>query len=299
MSIMSILVASGAKGRATPTQVFSTNTTNTSINITTLSGYIAGKSDVTITINSGVYLYSTTTASPALSLTGGVSGDTVTIVNNGYILGQGGQGGGWNSSVASPSTAGGPALSIGFATAVVNTAGYICGGGGGGAAGAQAGLGSGGGGGAGGGGGGPMSTYGSAAGGGPGLIGATGGSASTGNRGGGGGGRIVPGTGGAGGGTSGGAGGSANNVGGNAVANPSQTNAPGIGGGSGGGGGASYSKYVRSGGGGGGWGASGGLGLVSTTVQTGASAGGKAVNLNGNAITWFAGNTSRVFGAVS
>ena len=82
----------GKSNRAAISYVFSANTTQTSINVSSLSGYIAGKSDITITINAGVYVYSTSTGSPALSLTGGTSGDTITIVNNGFILGMGGAG---------------------------------------------------------------------------------------------------------------------------------------------------------------------------------------------------------------
>jgi len=277
----------GKSNRAALSYTYSANTANASLNVTTISGYVAGTSDITITVNSGVYLYSTTTAGSGLTLTGGTTGDTITLVNNGYIMGQGGAG---NSG------AGGPALSLGFPITINNTnpVAYIGGGGGGGARGA----GGGGGGGAGGGAGGAGNLYmpkGSSSGGGsgggvgstgtsggttPGASGGAGGGAGGGgggfttannssSAGGGGGGRIFPGSGGGGGTPGGGAGGSAN-AGGTSV-----SGGPGAGGG--------------------GWGASGG-----SAPQTGAGgAGGRAVTLNGKTVTWTSGNTTRVYGAVS
>ena len=207
----------GKANRVSLSYTYSASAANPSLDITTIGGYAAGTSDVTITINGGVYLYSTSTGTPGLTLSGGTAGDTVTIVNNGFILGMGGAGRTGNGSAGNGNAAG-LALQLGFNTTVNNTNGsaYIAGGGGGGAsrnggggggAGGANGGGSTSGGGAGGSGGGPGSS--GSAGGlndvcGPGPIG-----------GGGGGGRILPGTGGsagshttaAGGGGSGGGGG--------------------------------------------------------------------------------------------
>lgn len=287
----------GKSNRAAVSYTIGSNTANASINVASLSGYSAGTSDITITVNSGVYVYSTSTGTPGLTLTGGTTGDTITLVNNGFIMGRGGNGGPVDGA------AGGPALSLGFNTTVNNTNGaaYIGGGGGGG------GAFDGGGGGAGGGnGGGPNNGSGGA----PGASGSNGGYSSASGTygtyyyiGGGGGGRIFPGSGGAGGpgghpsnwygrgggagggGTSGssnsygGAGGSSNNVGGTT---------------SGGGGGGPYSAASA---GGGGWGASGGT-TYSNVPRLG-GAGGKAVALNGRTVTWVSGDTARVWGAVS
>ena len=272
----------GKSNRATLSVTYSTNTTNATVAIGSLPGYIAGTSDITITINSGVYVYSTSVSNSGLTITGGTAGDTLNIVNNGFILGQGGFGAGTNTGFQAQ--AGGPALSLSYPATINNTnpAAFVAGGGGGG--GLSSGS-AGGGGGAGGaaGGNGPGGTGG--AGGGVGSAGANspssggfgGGSGGGGGAlfstpksttafGGGGGGRILPGTGGAAGG-SGGAGGSAN-----ANGNPGPSG----------------------GGGGGGWGASGGSGPFS-----GGQAGGRAVTLNGNSVTWTSGNTTRVYGAVS
>lgn len=276
----------GASNRISLSYAFSATTANASLNVTTLSGYIVGGSTITITVNSGVYLYSTSTSNAGLTLTGGSSGDDITVINNGYIMGQGGTGASKNSAAVT----GGTALSLGFNTTVDNTNGsaYIGGGGGGGGAGTSVVLSreyDGGGGGAGGGTGGAGSvddggpTYGGGGGGsvggggsrGAGPGGGNGGGAGGeggGSGGGGGGGRIFPGSGGEGGGN-GAAGGGGNGNG----------TSPGDG---------------HSGCGGGGWGASGGNGN-----WRGGAAGGKAVALNGYSITWTSGNTSRVYGSVS
>jgi len=143
--------------------VISVNTPNAVVDVTSITGYIAGKSDITVTVNSGVYVYgvypyvayptNTNTPVPSfagLEIIGGSSGDTIKLVNNGYITGYGGDGagldqyttygcccaGGYYATVLLP-TQGGPALS--FVTPGINLViqnnGYIAAGGGGGAAG--------------------------------------------------------------------------------------------------------------------------------------------------------------------
>ena len=302
--------------RISASYTFASNTTNASINVASLSGYIAGFTDVTITVNSGIYVYSTLNTNAGLTLTGGVTGDTITVVNNGFILGKGGGAGNQtlpsyadgtgsllqvyppfgqyqvtvngalpfpgNTQISSiPSSWGGPALSLGFNTTVNNTnaAAYVAGGGA-----------ASGGGGAGGGQGawGPIWTrngagvynsgVGGGAGGGPGAAGSNGGFTYYACGGsGGGGGRILPGTGGAGGsGPQGGRGGGAGGGGSGAQC---------VTGGTGGSGAA-----AGGGSGGGGWGALSGDGVTPA---------GKAVALNGFTITWTSGTTTRVYGAVS
>ena len=82
----------GKQYRVTPTQTYSSSTANASINVSSLSGYVAGISDITITINSGVTL-SSASSTAGLTVTGGTTGDTITIVNRGTIYGGGGAGG--------------------------------------------------------------------------------------------------------------------------------------------------------------------------------------------------------------
>jgi len=103
---------------------FSASTANASLNVAAIGGYSAGKSDITITVNSGVILYGS--GGVGLTLTGGTSGDTITLVNNGYIVGAGGG----NGSVNVAGSPGTNALSLGFATTVNNQSGFIGGGGG-------------------------------------------------------------------------------------------------------------------------------------------------------------------------
>jgi hypothetical protein len=92
-------------------------------------------SAVQLTIANGVYIWSDNTSVAALN-TGGLYPGGLTIVNNGFIIGKGGSGGGVNpanGSVVLPG-AGGPAITLTAAATINNTNGYIGGGGGGGAA---------------------------------------------------------------------------------------------------------------------------------------------------------------------
>lgn len=320
--------AHGKSNRVTASYTFTTNTTNAALNVSTLSGYSAGRSDITITVNTGIYLWASTTANNGLTLTGGATGDAITLVNNGFIMGCGGAGGGdiaYTTYPAPEATGlpGGPAISLAYPITINNTnpVAYI-GGGGGGGAGRVAATG---GGGAGGANGGTINDapVGVAA---PwpgkgGAIGATGtpgtafcaGCCTFGA--GGGGGRVFPGTGG---------------VGafqpGNVL--PHKQNGTGAPGGGGGGGPASSisqrfggpggsgnaagnpsTPYPSGGGGGGGgWGAAGGTtaaipGSVGCTsgifpAHTGGT-GGNAVTLNGKTVTWVSGCTTRVYGSVA
>lgn len=241
--------------------------------------YVAGETKVQLNIGEDVYLYATNTSVAALSVTGFVAGDEVTIVNDGYIIGMGGQGGFLDSyPTYGYGEPGGNAISIFFPVTIENKR-YIAGGGGGGngdfnfdGAGGGAGGGKGG-----------NSGYASILGndggfgGTPGMAGGNGRSSVAG----GGGGRIIPGLGGAGG-----------------VFNSGE----GKGGGAGGGGAAAAQEedYIADGGaggsanspgnpggfpswgsaGGGGWGASGGK-----SYYPGDNSGGKAVALNGYTLT--------------
>jgi hypothetical protein len=108
-----------------------TNATNYVIYDNRGPTYVAGKSDVTLTISGNIG--STTTATAALRTGTFASGDTVTIVNNGSIraFGGGGGPGGGNPIDAVPGSAGGHAIDLGFPTTVTNN-NLIQGGGGGG-----------------------------------------------------------------------------------------------------------------------------------------------------------------------
>lgn len=125
----------GKSNRVAVGITLSSNTTNYNIYNNRGGTYSAGKTDVTVTINSGVVVYSTSTGTYAMDTgTGWASGDTITIVNSGVILGKGGNGGGGGSSYGEgggPGNAAGPALRAQFALSV-NNLNRISGGGGGG-----------------------------------------------------------------------------------------------------------------------------------------------------------------------
>ena len=84
----------GAVNRIAISLTISSNTNNYNIYSQRGATYVAGVSDVTLTINSGRTVGSTSTGTHALDTgTGWISGDTITIVNNGTIKGRGGNGG--------------------------------------------------------------------------------------------------------------------------------------------------------------------------------------------------------------
>lgn len=243
----------------------SSNQTNANLRTLAVNAGWNQSSKVVATINSGVYVGSNSTGTPALTVNGSFPGG-VELVNNGYIVGMGGAGGAGQGSVTAGGGSGGNgglALSVSVAVSITNnnTIGGGGGGGGGGASGAYP-LGAcgsyqfGGG----GGGGGRSSTTNSAAGaGGPAMNGCTNYS-----------------------GSAGGAGTSA---------------AAGNGGNGGGPGGGGCPFYVGGrGGNGGGWGSSGsgggGVGMILNQQYPalGGGGGGGAVSGNSN-ITWVATGT--------
>jgi hypothetical protein len=126
--------------RVTASATISSDTTNYTLNTAKAPGYSAGTTDMTLTINPSIYVYSTSTGSYALTVdTSWASGDTVTIVNNGLIIGRGGNGGpsGPASGYPSPGgSGGGPALLVQRAI-TMNNLNRIAGGGGGGGGGAS------------------------------------------------------------------------------------------------------------------------------------------------------------------
>lgn len=125
------------------TQTISTNTTNYNLKAAAIT---AGwnqttKLIATITINAGIYIYSTATGTYAFD-TGSTFpvGTTLALINNGIILGRGGDGGrgaGWASGgVSVAGSAAGPAFIARQAISVTNN-GTIAGGGGGGGGGSS------------------------------------------------------------------------------------------------------------------------------------------------------------------
>jgi hypothetical protein len=101
--------------------------------------YYQGYTDVLLTIASGVYVNASSPDFASLIVDGFSSGDTVTIINNGYIYGAGGNGGlgeGLGVALSNRSNGGngGDAIQLNFPAIITNN-GVIAGGGGGGAGG--------------------------------------------------------------------------------------------------------------------------------------------------------------------
>lgn len=102
--------------------------------------YSAGKTDVIVTVNPAVVVGSASTGSYAMLVPSSFNpGDTVTIVNNGYIVGTGGGGGRGGTSQfpvplppATPGSPGGNSIYVNRPTTITNNSTIGAGGGGGG-----------------------------------------------------------------------------------------------------------------------------------------------------------------------
>ena len=127
---MQMLVAANTRRAIAVT--ISTNQTNYTLTASSQPGYSAGQSDITLTINSGIYVRASSTATAALITTGFTAGDTLTIINLGYILGKGGRGSTFTNPTIGAAGVGGTALSLGISATLDTQTGYIGGGGGGG-----------------------------------------------------------------------------------------------------------------------------------------------------------------------
>ena len=159
----------GSTNRVPINLTISANTQNYDLFTNRGPTYIAGAADLTLTVNPGIVVGSASTGSFAMLVPSAFSPtDTVTIINNGLVIGAGGSGGDGNGG---PGGVGGNALSLSRPTTITNN-GTVAGAGGGGGAGGfgQAAFGGGFRGG-GGGGGGAGSNVGAAGAGGPGTLG--------------------------------------------------------------------------------------------------------------------------------
>lgn len=113
----------------------SANTANANLRTLAVAAGWNQSSKVVATINSGIYVYSTSTGTPAMTVNGSFPGG-VEIVNNGIIIGRGGNGG--NGAYSSPVNGygGGVALSVSVPLSITNNSSIGGGGGGGGGGGA-------------------------------------------------------------------------------------------------------------------------------------------------------------------
>lgn len=130
-----IIMPTNFWGKANAFQyTISTNTSNLDLRAALVSAGWNQSTAAIVTINSGIYVYSTSTGTPALTISGSFPGG-ITLNNAGTIVGMGGNGGsGVKAGSGGGGSAGGTALSVSTATSVNNT-GVISGGGGGGGAG--------------------------------------------------------------------------------------------------------------------------------------------------------------------
>ena len=135
----------GAVNRVPVSLTITGNTYNYDVFANRGPAYVAGVSDVVVTVNPGVTVGSTSTGAFAMLVPSGFNpGDTVRIVNNGVIQGMGGGGGTGGLSTApagifngNPGGGGGSAISVSRPTTITNN-GTVAGGGGGGGGGAGA-----------------------------------------------------------------------------------------------------------------------------------------------------------------
>lgn len=130
----------GATNRVTVELTISSNQQNYQLSPGNFSGYSAGITDAIVYVNEGVYIWSNSNSTAAITISGWTNGDTVKIINKGLILGKGGDGGDAVRAAGGSSnfgTAGGPAIRvIGTYLIGVDTSwptAYVAGGGGGGA----------------------------------------------------------------------------------------------------------------------------------------------------------------------
>ena len=142
MSTLGIIASSHKleAARVTINLTISSDTNNYNIQSNRGGTYSSGNTDLTLTINSGVVVGSTSASNPALE-TGSswAEGDTITIINNGTIKGCGGNGGaGADADYLSPTDNGedgedgGTGFKAEFATTFTNNGSVYGGGGGGG-----------------------------------------------------------------------------------------------------------------------------------------------------------------------
>lgn len=131
----------GIKSRVTVPLTISSNTYNYDVYTNRGPTYIAGASDIVVTVNPGVTVGSTSTGTYSLLVPSSFSPlDTVTIVNQGLIQGMGGNGGtaGYYNSNQIPfwpgkaGSGGGNAIYVNRPTTITNNGTVASGGGGGG-----------------------------------------------------------------------------------------------------------------------------------------------------------------------
>ena len=132
----------GIKSRVIIPLTISSNTYNYDVYTNRGPTYVAGSSDITVTVAAPATVGSTSTGTYALLVPNAFNPlDTITIVNNGVIQGMGGAGGAGDpgspaGGSASPGGAGGNAIYVNRPTTITNNS-VVAGGGGGGGGGVR------------------------------------------------------------------------------------------------------------------------------------------------------------------
>jgi len=131
----------GSSNRPTIALSISSNSYNYDVYTNRGPTYVAGFSDITVTVSPGITVGSTTTPAYAMLVPSAFSpGDTVTIVNNGVIQGMGGTGGNGGSAPGGGGVGGGTggsAIFVNRPTVITNNGTVASGGGGGGGGGSR------------------------------------------------------------------------------------------------------------------------------------------------------------------
>jgi hypothetical protein len=113
----------------------------TNFNLFSAAGSPTAQTVIFVFIKPGVYVYSTSTGTPGFNTGSGYHASTlIHIDNQGYMMGKGGSGGAGGNESPTTGGAGGDALNLGHDVEVVNASGYVFGGGGGGGGGGYMGF---------------------------------------------------------------------------------------------------------------------------------------------------------------
>ena len=144
MSGIQLMLVGGGGGKTVINLSIVSNTANYDVYTNRGPTYVAGNSEITVTIGPAAIVFSSSTGTAAFSVPSAFNpGDTITVVNNGVILGRGGAGGSGGSAGTGFANPGGVGSAAGGAfltqrAVTVNNLNRIAGGGGGGGGGGAA-----------------------------------------------------------------------------------------------------------------------------------------------------------------